>query len=192
MSVAVSCPEAAFAVPLLDVAFGFKKLFRLCWPLPGIVALAETAELDLAFLDVLLPDTSVGGRFLSMLVPMLAAFEGEPVGLACDEALDITGVTSTAWIAISSVIVGSPLLDIEDIIPLDDWAEVFRANISRMLLRPSNSGMSRPESGKMSLTEYSLRRWPFSNIPIGFMRSTKNTSPPSFVILSLNVAYTGQ
>lgn len=192
VSVAMSCPEATFMAPLLVVAFGFRKLFRLCWPLPGIAALTETAELDLAFLDVLLPATSVGGRFLSTPVLTLATFEDEPVALACDEALDITGVTSTAWTAISTGTVGSPLPNIEDIVPLDDCIEVLRANISRMFLRPSNSGMSRPDSGKMSLAEYSLWRWPFSNMPTGFMRSTKNTSLPSFLTLSLKVAYTGQ
>ena len=191
-SVALSCPRGTFTAPLLVVAFGFKKPFKLCWPLLGTAGLADMAAVDLALLDNLLPDTSVEGRFLSVPLVTLATFEEDSETLACEEALGGTGMTSTAWIATSLGIVGSPLRDIEDMIPLGDGIEIFRANISRMFLRPSNSGMSRPESGKMSLAEYSLWRWPFTNVSTGFMRSTKYTSRPSVVILSLKVTYTGQ
>ena len=65
--------------------------------------------------------------------------------------------------------------------------------MSRMFLRPKNSGISLPESGKASLAvEYSLRRSPLENIPGGFMTSFVSCSSPSMFILSFITAYTGQ
>ena len=48
--------------------------------------------------------------------------------------------------------------------------EGFRANMSRMLLRPLNSVMRRPESGGESPSVSSRRRCPFSKMPGGLVR----------------------
>lgn len=70
--------------------------------------------------------------------------------------------------------------------------EDLRLNISRMLLRPSNSGINFPESGKISFLEYSFCRIPSKNIPAGFITSSRLTSRPSNCTRSFMMAYTGQ
>lgn len=68
----------------------------------------------------------------------------------------------------------------------------FRANISRILLRPSNSGISLPDIGSISLVICSLFRTPSTKMPGGFTTSLTSYSLPSKVIRSLITAYTGQ
>lgn len=70
--------------------------------------------------------------------------------------------------------------------------EGLRLNISRMLLRPSNSGISLPDCGKISFLEYSLWRIPFKNTPAGFITSSRSTSRPSNCTRFFKMAYTGQ
>ncbi len=68
----------------------------------------------------------------------------------------------------------------------------FLKNMSRMLCRRSNSGMSLAEVGRRSLADHSCSLLPSLNMPSGFMTSSMLTLAPSTLTVSLIVAYTGQ
>lgn len=81
------------------------------------------------------------------------------------------------FVELLSVVVGSSIVvsDIADAwlsltrilwFPEDEVAGLLK-NISLMLLRRSNSGIRRPDSGRRSFVEYSRCRSPFTNIPGG-------------------------
>lgn len=65
----------------------------------------------------------------------------------CSAKPDTSGVTAVVLMT-PSMLEGTELCDCEGM--------VFWVNISRMFLRPSNSGISLPDNGKMSFVEYCL------------------------------------
>lgn len=72
-----------------------------------------------------------------------------------------------------------------------DWLVVL-VNMSRMLCRRSNSGMSFPQAGNMSLVDHGRVLTPRSKTPGGFMWSRMNAFPPSISTWSASTAYAGQ
>ena len=84
------------------------------------------------------------------------------------------GIVAGNWSSTSAVSAfgaEKPAVDIALGVSLlaDCWTEGLRVNMSRMFLRPSNSGISFPDIGSMSFALYSLCRCPSENIPVGFM-----------------------
>ena len=65
-------------------------------------------------------------------------------------------------------------------------------NMSLMLRRRSNSGMSRAESGSKSLFDHCLCRCPPLNMPSGFMISSTWVCSPFRITVSERIANTGQ
>ena len=141
--------ESGRALPLLVGASGLKKPFKLCWPFVGVAAVEPDCDL---FKD-LLAGKSVAGRFLLVVSMVIFGPVGWLLSLTCNIAL-VSGLLSIdiGFTALKEV-TASVRDDIDGAIAVDAKVEGLRANISRMLRRPSNSGMSLPESGKMSFVE---------------------------------------
>ena len=159
--------------PSLVVALGLKKPFKLCWPFVGVAAVEPDCD---RFKD-LLADISIAGRFLLVVSMVFFALVGWSLSLRCNIAL-VSGLLSLDIVAAAlKELAASVRDDIGGAIAVVAMVEGLRANISRMLRRPSNSGMSLPDSGKMSFVEYILWRWPSTNIPVGFIRSRKCILP---------------
>jgi len=166
-----SCPPPCVspnAKPLLIDAFGLKNPFKLCWPLLDAVT-ATAAEPDFERFRDLVEDASVKERFFPVGAVVLNAF-GDVLALVAGGA----GVVAGSWSSTSAVSTfgaEEPAADkaLGVSVLADCWTEGLRVNMSRMLLRPSNSGISFPDIGSMSLVLYSHRRCPSENMPGGFM-----------------------
>lgn len=154
------------AVPLLADAFGLKNPFKLCWPLLD-AATATAVEPDFERLRVLTDDASVRGRFFAvddMVLNVSGDVLAPVAGGAGAVSLSSTSTVSTFGPKV-------PAVGIALVVSLlaDCGAEGLRENMSRMLLRPSNSGISFPDIGSISFMWYSFCRCPSENIPGGFI-----------------------
>jgi len=160
------------AVPLLVDAFGLKNPFKLCWPLLD-AASATAVEPDFERFRGLMEDASVRGRFFPVDDVVLDAFEDVPAPVPGG-----AGVVAGNWFSTSAVSAfgaEKPAVDIALGVSLlvDCWTEGLQVNMSRMFLRPSNSGISFPDMGSISFVLYSLCRCPSENIAVGFMWSSR-------------------
>ena len=149
-------------------ASGLKNSFKLCCPFPSAVDAAAT-EPDFERFKALLELGSADERFLSLDPVVLNAVE-HGLALAADgigslAAIGLCASTINLFVAEAGDIKGAH----RSLLLGDIGAEGLRANMSRMLLRPSNSGISFPDIGSTSLVEYSLCRCPCENMPFGFM-----------------------
>ena len=163
------------------VGFGTKKPLRLCCPLGPLVVLA-LALVDLCRLDILIEAASLADLFkvvesllgetvdgLSVRVDVVGGSDCEPSFADMQSSLARVSLGRGAFITIDATSsVGSK----EELVGVDVEFELagFRANMSRMLLRPVNSVMRRPESGGESPSVSSRRRSPFSKMPGGLVR----------------------
>ena len=194
------------AFPLVAAAFGLKKPLRLCCPFAEAVGPA-VEDPDFTRLNDL--EVVFSGNDLLLLA---AAVEG--LVAAIEEAADsnegifsscLTGDVETTTEEVDrkesppiahpskelgvlgSSKVGPSMLVLDSVVSVG-----LRVNISRMLCRRSNSGISFPDRGKVSFSEYSLIRCPSRNVPLGFITSLTSTSLSSITIRSFMVAKTGQ
>jgi len=166
-----SCPSSSVpphTVPLLVDAFGLKNPFKLCWPLLGAVG-ATAAEPDFDRFRGLLEDASVRECFFPEAAVIPDAF-GDVLAPVAGGAGVVAG--SESFISAVSAFgaeerAGEIALGVSSLAVCGTAG--LRVNMSRMLLRPSNSGISFPDIASRSCGLYSLCRCPSENMPLGFM-----------------------
>lgn len=181
---------------LLDSAsvppLGAKKPLRLRCP-EAVADKFDVADPDFGRFEVLGFDDSATDRFLPAVNGELEGMEGVEAETLCFSpvcSVDVSGFERPVVAGCMSEFLSSSTVPF---ILCDCCIDGLRANISRMFLRPTNSGMSLPDIGSRSLTaEYSLWRIPLVNMPAGFITSRTSRSSPLMEILSLINAYTGQ
>ena len=136
-------------VPSFRVASGLKKPFKLCWPFVGVAAV----EPDCDRFNDLLAGKSVAARFLLVVSVVFFVSVGWLLSLASNIALVSGLLFVDIVVAALKELTASVGDGIGGAIAVDVKVEGLRANISRMLRRPSNSGMSLPDNGSMSFVE---------------------------------------
>jgi hypothetical protein len=183
-SLAVS-PSLVLLNPLAASDLAWKNPLRLCWPLfdpfvlPGCdpdlfrFAAGITAS---GFCALLKPAERAG---LATGTESLGAVPISPLSTAFSVPLPRSGSTIEMDVdrLLTSISSDSAILFCDD-------NEGFRENMSLMLRRRSNSGMSFPDMGNRFFVDHSPLRLPPSNIPGGLTTSLIYVSLPSRLTFS--------
>ena len=151
--------------------FGLKKPLRLCCPLLG-PDLGGAEDPDLTRLKDLLFDFSGNGLlWLGEEVEILAPFSEEGIDSGTEKlvfclvddaealfSIESAGTSVTVGEWTDLLVCSFPVTRLAVTVDCSVDSEGLRINMSRMLCRRSNSGMSFPERGNMSCAECSLKR----------------------------------